>query len=149
MAEQQKRKPLAALKHEGKPIKGTLKYPRVNEADYKFKKDTGEYSTKMIISGAVAEAIRPQLEAVAKEALAEAKTKLEAMIASGKGEEKGKAKKKLADLKLADLPIKPVYDDAGDETGEFELHFKMNASYKKGDKVTKIAPKIFTSAASS
>lgn len=145
MAEAKKRKPLVALKHEGKPLKGVLKYPRVNEPDTKFKKE-GEYSTKVIISGEVAEAIKPQLEAVAKEALAEAKGKLEEKIASGKGEEKGKAKKKLAELKIAALPMKPVFNDDGDETGEFELHFKMNASYaKKTGEIVKIAPKFFTS----
>lgn len=143
MAEQ-KRASLDSLKHEGKPLKGILKYPRLNEADYKFKKDTGEYSTKMIVSGEIADAIRPQIEAVAKQALAEAKAKLEEKVASGKGEEKGKAKKKLAELKLADLPMKPVYNDDGDETGEYELHFKMNASYKnKKEEVVKISPGIF------
>ena len=41
MAEQ-KRKPFASLKFEGKPIKGVLKFPRLNDADYKFKKETGD-----------------------------------------------------------------------------------------------------------
>jgi len=143
MADEKKQK-LKALKHEGKPLKGTLKFPRLNEADYKFKKDTGEYSTKMIISAELAEAIKPQLEEAAEQAFAGAKAKLEQQIKEGKGEAKGKAKKSLADLKKSDLPIKPCYDDDGEETGEFELHFKMNASYtdKKGEKKL-LSPDIF------
>lgn len=56
-----------------------------------------------------------------------------ALAAEKKGAKKAELKKKLEEVKMADGPIRPIYDDDGNETGEFRAQFKMNATRKNKD----------------
>ena len=46
---------------------------------------------------------------------------------------KGEARKKLADLELAPMPVKAVLDEDGNETDFVEIRFKANAEFKGKD----------------
>lgn len=124
--------------------RGIAKYPRLNEPDTKFDAE-GVYTTKLVLPGELAQPVIDKLKAVAAVALKDAKTQLEAELAEAKGEKKGKLKKQRAELKQADMPFKPVFDDDGNETGSFEFNFKMKAKRtdKKTQKVIEMAPAFF------
>lgn len=125
--------------------RGVAKYPRLNVPDTKFNA-MGVYSVKLVMTKADAQPMLDKLNAAADKAYADAKAMLEDKLKSAtKGEEKGKAKKELADLKKADLPTKPVFDDDGNETDSVEINFKMNASRKdkKTEKIITMKPKFF------
>jgi hypothetical protein len=129
---------------DGFPPLGTLKYPRLNEPDTKFKAE-GVFTTKLIVAGEFATAIIEKLTAVANTKLEAERGILTKEVEVAKGDKKGKAKKQLAELKLSDMPFKPVFDEDGNETGDYEFTFKMNAQWtdKKTNKVTKQFPKVF------
>lgn len=124
--------------------RGVAKYPRLNVPDTKFNA-MGAYSVKLIMPKTVAQPLVDKLNAAADKAYADAKAELENKIKDAKGEAKGKAKKALADLARADLPVKPCYDDDGNETDDVEINFKMNASRKDKttDKIITMKPKFF------
>lgn len=123
---------------------GTLKYPKLNEPDTKFK-DTGVYQTKLVLTADEAAPIVARMEELAKKQLVETTADLEEKIKAAKGEAKGKLKKALAELKIADSPAKPCFDDDGEPNGDIEFNFKMNAQRtdKKTNKVIKMSPKFF------
>lgn len=123
---------------------GTLKYPKLNEPDTKFK-DTGIYQAKLILTADEAAPIMARMKELTEKQLAETKVELEAKIKDAKGEAKGKAKKALAELVLADSPAKPCFDDEGEPNGDIEFNFKMNAQRtdKKTQKIIKMVPKFF------
>ena len=124
---------------------GIAKFPHLNKPDTKFNKD-GEYRIRLILAAEEAAPIVDKMKAAADKAFNETKAELEASIKSEKGEKLAKAKEALKKLKLADLPMKPVYDDDGEETGHAELSFKMKAQRKdKEGKVIKMVPKLFDS----
>lgn len=127
---------------------GTFVYPKLNAPDTKYKAD-GEYGVKLRLPVDESEKLIAFYEAeLAKYwpiALAEAEQK----VADAKpGPAKAKAKVALAELKEADKPYKPAYDDEGNETGEYEFNFKMPASYMKDkgkptEKKASIRPDVF------
>lgn len=123
--------------------KGVAKFPHLTIPDTKFKAG-GEYHVNVICSRTAAEKTITKLEALAQKAYDDAKAEIEASIASSTGEKKAKAKKALEALKMGDLPVKPVYDDEGNETDQVEMVFKCNATYKDKAGVEKeIKPKLF------
>lgn len=108
--------------------KGTAVYPWVNEPDRRFD-NTGVYSTTLRVDGSdrdVANFIA-QVKKVAAEHFEAVK------------KETKKAPKK------ADLPIKPVVDDEGNETGEIDIKFKLKAKGGTGDKTWTQKPALFDS----
>lgn len=135
-------------------LAGTAKFPYLNDPDTKFNKD-GEYRIRLVLEDDSNQqagtnqgrSIKEMLEEAAQKAYDETKAQLEETLKSEKGEKKAKAKAALDKLKLADLPIKPVYDDNGDETGEIEVAFKMKAQRKgkKEGEIVKQAPRLFDS----
>lgn len=130
---------------DGLPVKGVLKYPRLNEPDTKFK-PTGEYSTKVRLDAATAKKAIAALTPLHKAAFEKEKQALEAKLADAKGEAKGKLKKALEKLTPGELPIKPAFDDEGNETGEYEISYKMNAvrkDKKNPEKLVPMSPKFF------
>lgn len=123
--------------------KGTAKFPHLTIPDTKFKAG-GEYHINVICSRASALKHIEKLEAAAKKAFADAVAELNATIASSTGEKKAKAKKSLEALKQGDLPVRPLYDDEGNETDQVEMVFKCNATYKdKAGDEKEIKPKLF------
>lgn len=124
---------------------GIARFPSLDKADTKFKA-SGEYKTGIILSRADAQPILDALTKMGEEMLVATKARLEESLKTEtNGEKKGKIKKALADLKLADLPVKPVFDDDGNETGDVILNFKMNAQRtdKKTGKNIVMVPKLF------
>lgn len=58
---------------------------------------------------------------------------------------KGKSIAASKNLKRANLPVKPVFDDEGNETGEFQFNCKMNHKITKRNtnEVIELFPKLF------
>lgn len=131
------------IKH---PPKGTAgKFAALHAPDTKFKAE-GIYSVRLICEPDEAAEVIADLEAVSDEMLAYTRADLEDKFSKEKdGAKKGKIKQQLAALKKADLPVKPVYDDDGNETGLIELNFKMNAQRKdrKTGEIIKMSPQFF------
>jgi len=116
--------------------KGIAKFPVLNIPDTKFNPE-GDYKVGVILSAAEGGPLMARLAAAAQKAFDEAKAELTEKVATEKGEKKAKAKKALEELKLGDLPAKPVYDEEGNETGDLAFNFKMKATYKDKEGVTK------------
>ena len=96
---------------------GTLKYPRLNEADTKFN-PSGEYNCRLILSEADAEALVEKLQPLHDEAVAAGRAKYDALPLITK-------KKK----SFTEAPfLSECVDDEGNANGEYELVFKMKAS---------------------
>ena len=108
---------------------GKALYPKLQEADTKFKKE-GEFSVKLLLSEADAAFIRSQCEEAQEAAFQE---EFEKQCAA---KPKMKPEKIAEGIKRADLPVKPYEDpETGDETGEWQVTFKTKASgtNKKGE----------------
>lgn len=130
------------------PPKGIAKFPNLHAPDTKFNAD-GVYSARLVCSPAEAAPTLALLGEVADEMFTYTKADLERQLKEEKdGAKKGKLKKQIESLKRADLPVKPVYDDDGNETGDVELNFKMNAQRidRKTQKVIKMRPDFFDAA---
>lgn len=109
--------------------KGVAVYPRVNIPDTKFNAK-GAYSCKIRLPAEGAAKLIAIIEPMIEAQMVATRAALTEEIKSLKGAELVKAKKKLTDLKLADKSYKPALDEeTGDETGEVEFNFKMNATY--------------------
>lgn len=125
--------------------KGIAIYPNLHKPDTKWKPE-GVYQVRLRLPGDVVAGYMEKARQLAEDQLAYAKAKYEARLAEEKdGAKKGKLKKLIAELKTIDLPFKPVYDEAGEETGEYEMTWKMNAQRtdKKTGKVIKMRPNWF------
>jgi hypothetical protein len=124
--------------------KGIAKFPWLNRPDTKFNPD-GTYSVGVVVSKADAADIIAKLEAAATASFEATKADITKRMAEAKGEQKGKLKKELAELKQADIPVKPVYDEeTGDETDKVELKFSMKAQYKdrKTEQIKRLNPTL-------
>ncbi len=115
--------------------RGVFVWPKLNAPDTKFKAE-GEYGVKARLSKAAAAPFLEKYAAAVDKSVAEARAKLEEAIKGAKGEKLAKARKALADLAPAESPIKPAFDDDGNETDEVVISVKMKASgvYKDGPK---------------
>lgn len=108
--------------------KGVAVFPWLTKPDTKFKPD-GEYRVDLKLSAE---------DSV--EVLALISAEHDKNLAATKADPKYKGKK----IKEADLPLKPVVDEEGNETGEYLLRVKMNAQFKDKDgKVIIAAPSFF------
>ena len=127
---------------------GTFVWPKLNKPDQFKPNDPLKYSVKQRLSAEDSEALIAKIEAALKAYWPTAQAELQKKIDEAKsGPDKAKAKKALAEMKEADKPYKPAYDDEGNETGEYEFNFKMNASFKgKDGKEKHIRPDIFDAA---
>jgi len=127
---------------------GTAIYPKLLAPDTKFK-EAGEYQCKLRLPAEEAEAFIEKIEAQLKAYWPIAKAELEQRIADAKtGKQKAESKKALEDMKEAEKPYKPAYDDDGNETGEYEFNIKTPASWLKDkgkatEKRVPIKPAIF------
>lgn len=108
---------------------GVAVYPKLNEPETRFDPD-GVYECRLRLNEEDAKPFVSQLEKIHKEAY----------------DYNCKAQKKKT-LKTADLPVKPVVDDdTGEETGEVEIKFKLNAKVTtKSGKSWEQRPKLFDS----
>lgn len=124
---------------------GIAIFPSLHKPDTKWKAE-GVYQVRLRLPGEVVQKYREQAQQLAEDQLAYAKEKYAARLAEEKnGEKKGKLKKLISELKIIDLPFKPVFDEDGNETGEYEMTWKMNAQRtdKKTGKVIKMRPNWF------
>lgn len=115
--------------------KGTFKWPRLNEADTKYKAE-GLYSVKLILDEAEAKALMGKLQPHFDQALADGREKYAALPVKTRKEKEFKINKYFS----------PVYDEeTEEETGQVEFNFKMTASgvSKKTGKAWSRAPRIF------
>ena len=114
--------------------KGAFKYPKLTEADTKYK-DEGEYSVKLVVSA--------DAPGVAK-LMAECDKEAAASLQEAKGKAKNAAEAKKWETKY--LPYAEVEDEeTGEPTGEIEFKFTMKASgvSKKTGKPWTRRPKLF------
>lgn len=110
-------------------------WPALNEPDFKFKKDTGEWHARLRIPADELDQWQPIIDA-AQEILDEA--------FEAKKEELTKAKKGalLKDLNKGEVPIKPEVDpETGEETGFYI--FRASLTYKVEVKEGPKAGKVF------
>jgi hypothetical protein len=125
--------------------KGIAVFPRLSKPDTKFNKD-GEYSIKLKLdtNDEAAAKFLATIEEAREASLPWAKAKLEEKIANAKSPaDKGKAKKKIEGLSLADSPVKTVVDEDGNDTAFVEVRFKCNAQFTdKDEKVVKTRPAL-------
>lgn len=119
--------------------KGTAVWPKLVVPDeYEGKKS---FVTGLVILNAEeAEAFREKIDAAAQHQYDITKEELEEKLESAKGKDIPKLKKALEDLKLH-VPYAPVYDDDGEETGEYQFNFKTAAEYKD-KKTEKMVAKV-------
>jgi hypothetical protein len=109
--------------------KGVAKWPWLNKADTLFSAD-GVYKITLIIPAAECVELCTALDAAADAAFEAAKAKAKSPVIAKQ-------------IKRAD-PYGPALDDAGEDTGNIEFRFKMNAkvTYKDGT-VKAMKPFIF------
>ena len=126
--------------------KSVFIYPKLNAPDTKFKAE-GEFNVKLKpLDADEGSAFQAKYEAAVAKHFELVKAELEKKLAEAKtGADKGKIKKEIADLKTADSPFKPAFDDDGNETGEVIFTVKTPAQFtrKKDQKVIKIQPAFF------
>jgi len=108
--------------------KGTAVYPWVNEPDRRFD-STGVYTCTLRLDGSDNET-KKFIDAIKK-------------VASEHFEVVKRETRKSP--KKADLPIKPVVDDEGNETGEIDIKFKLKSQGGTGDKTWTQRPSLFDS----
>jgi hypothetical protein len=125
---------------------GIAKFPVLNVPDTKFNPE-GDFKCGIILSAAEGAPLYRRLQAAAQKMFDATFAELTEKVATEKGEKKAKAKKALEELKLGDLPAKPVYDEDGNETGDLAFNFKMKATYKDKSGATKSRkPSLFDAA---
>lgn len=105
--------------------KGIAVYPHLNKPDTKWKPE-GEFKVTLRIAGGEAEAFKSAIEERVSKALEEAKKEL-LEKAAGDGKKLAQAKRVIEELKVLS-PVKPAYDDDGNETGDIEVAFKTKAT---------------------
>ena len=111
--------------------RGVLIFPKLKTPDTKFKPE-GEFQAKIRLNAEDSEVFIEKTEKALKDYWPEARAELQAKVDEAKtGPAKAKAKKALDEMKEADKPYKPAYDDDGNETGEYEFNFKSPASWVK------------------
>lgn len=114
--------------------KGVLVFPHLNAADYKFKKETGEYSTKHRQDSAEGAPLKAEIDALMLESVKVAEVAHAKAIAEETDPTK---KKKLMKFKVK-MADNPPYDE-DEEAGTITFNFKMTASgtsRKTGEKFT-------------
>jgi hypothetical protein len=131
---------------------GTFIWPKLNEPDFKFSPDKGQFQCRIRLTQEEAQPIIDKIDAAAKVAYDDAVAKLEAAIEEAKtGADKKKLKDRLVKFEMASKPYTDDVDDDGDANGNIILNFKMphKVSWKDkaGKEVTKLLyPAIFDAA---
>lgn len=104
------------------PVAAPAIWPALNEPDYKFKKDTGEWHVRLRLDEEQLAAFQPLIDEA---------TKIRDEAFEAKKDELTKAKKGalLKELNVADVGVKPEVDpETGDETGYYI--FRASLGYK-------------------
>lgn len=110
---------------------GVAVWPKLNKPDTFKNKTTFNVKLKLDTNNEKDAAFITMVNEAHEGSLAWAKGEIEAEIAGAKeAAKKGKLKKKLEALKLAESPVKPVLDEDGNETNFVTILFKCNAEYK-------------------
>lgn len=128
---------------------GTFVWPRLNEPDFKFKKDTGEFQCRLRVAREDVADLIADIEAQSQKAYDEALADLKQKLAEAKtGADKAKLKERIGKFEMASLPFKDDVDDEGEPNGFVILNFKMphKVSWKdkSGKQVEKLlVPSIF------
>lgn len=118
-----------------KTPKGRAVWPSLHKPDTRFNPD-GTYKTNLILSADDAAALIEQIEAEVEKVYSETVKELKAK--GGKSLAKAKKLQK-------NFPFEPVYDEDGNETGDVEFKFKLDAkkTSKRTGKTYTFKPKIF------
>jgi len=111
--------------------KGVAVFPRLNEPDFKWKPEAGQYSTKIRLPKEEAEAFLAKFQVMADDIYTQT-------LAATKGKKDKKGK--LIEVENAGLPFAVETDKEGTETGSLLIAFTANASYI--DKITKVKKEI-------
>lgn len=110
---------------------GVAVWPKLNKPDTFKNKTTFNVKLKLDTNDEKTQAFIASVNEAHEASLAWARAEVEAEIAASKeASKKGKAKKKLEALRLAETPIKPVLDEDGNATNFVQILFKCNAEYK-------------------
>ena len=137
-------KPKSPSKHIVSP-RGVAGYCYLNKPDTKYDPD-GVYRVTLNLDTGDADVLKfiAQTDAALEEAEAFARADLEAQIEAASGQKKGQLKQKLASLKVADSPIKQLFDEDGNESTMVKVEFKSKAKFKdrKTDVTRPMNPKI-------
>ena len=115
-------------------------YPKLHTPDTKFTPE-GVYECQVVMSAEDAQPLIDKLAKFLEDAVAAEKKSIMADTATPMG----KRTQKASSLKVADIPIKTIYDDdTGEPTGEVSIKFKMKASYKdKSGNIKHQKPSLF------
>ena len=112
--------------------KGTAKFPKLTEPDTRFNPN-GDYSVGLIFAPGEADEFLAQLDKLADASFEKAKQDL-----------LDKGKKAQAKRVVRAEPYKMEIDQEGEETGNFEVKFKMKAKVEtKAGKVYEFQPQLF------
>lgn len=119
---------------------GTAKYPNIVKPRAKYQREddfkkgvigSGEYSLKLILSGAEAAGLAEKIDAAAAAALEQARAD-------------AKNPKEAKEYKLATPSYKAEVDDDGEETGNTTFNFKLPSTIKsKSGDAIKLRPALF------
>lgn len=105
---------------------GTAFYPKIHTPDTKFTPE-GVFECAVILTEEEAQPLIEKLTKFSADAV-EAEKK---SIMADTSVPMGKRTQKVSSLKVADIPVKTLYDDeTGEPTGMVSIKFKMKASYK-------------------
>ncbi len=121
--------------------KGRAVYPKLDAPDTKFKPN-GEFSCKVELSAEDSAKFMAEIQAIADTHYDETLARL---AGDTNPATKGKSIAASKNLKRANLPVKAVVDDEGNETGEFQFNCKMNHRITKRvtNEVIEMFPKLF------
>lgn len=119
---------------------GVAKYPNIVKPRAKYQREddfkkgvigSGEYSLKLVLSGADAASLAEKIDAAAQAALEQAR-------------KDAKNPKEAKEFKLATPSYKAEVDDDGEETGNTSFNFKLPSTIKsKSGDAIKLRPAIF------
>ncbi len=135
---------------------GTFVWPRLNEPDFKFKKESGEFQCRVRLERTPeVEKIISLIESQAQQAYDDEVASLKAKLSEATtGQDKAKLKERIAKYEMASLPFKDDVDDEGEPNGSVIFNFKMKHKVSYKDKTGKtieklLYPKIFDAAGTS
>jgi hypothetical protein len=113
---------------------GVAIWPSLGKANTKFNPD-GVFEIKLRMDGSdpKVQAFIAQINEARERALATIRAEYEDKLAKASGSGKASAAAALKKLGMADSPIRPYYDEDGNETGDVTIACKLKAKFTKKD----------------
>jgi len=113
---------------------GVAIWPSLGKANTKFNPD-GVFEIKLRMDGSdpKVQTFIAQIDAAREAALVTIRTEYEEKLAKATGSGKSSAAAALKKLGMADSPIRPFYDEDGNETGDFTIACKLKAKFTRKD----------------